>query len=135
MCTLFRNKYRIGSNRCKGHDYASPGKYFITICTEQKIPYFGKIANEKITLSDYGQIAHPLWQEIPNHFPFVDLDEYIIMPDHIHGIIVIKNHPRSYDKPVATVGNPAMDGNPATVGNPVKPLHATVQPLPPPPSQ
>ncbi|MDY0099893.1 MAG: hypothetical protein RBR81_11880 [Bacteroidales bacterium] len=135
MCALFRNKYRIGSNRCKGHDYASPGKYFITICTEQKIPYFGKIANGKITLSDYGQIAHPLWQEIPNHFPFVDLDEYIIMPDHIHGIIVIKNHPRSYDKPVATVGNPAMDGNPATVGNPVKPLHATVQPLPPPPSQ
>jgi REP element-mobilizing transposase RayT len=90
MCALFRNRYRIGSTRYRGYDYSSPGKYFITICTKNKTPCFGKIENRKIILSEMGRIAEKLWLEIPNHFPFVGLDEYIIMPDHIHGIIIIR---------------------------------------------
>ena len=89
MCALFRNKYRIGSTRYRGYDYSSPGKYFITICTKNKIRYFGKIDNRKMILSDLGIIAEKFWREIPGHFPNITLDEYIIMPDHIHGILII----------------------------------------------
>ena len=89
MCALFRNKYRIGSIRYRGFDYSSPGKYFITICTKNKLPYFGKIENGIMILSDPGLIANKCWQEIPNHFPFIELDEFFIMPDHLHGIIII----------------------------------------------
>ena len=89
MCALFRNKYRIGSIRYRGFDYSSPGKYFITICTKNKLPYFGKIENGIMILSDLGLIANKCWREIPCHFPFIKLDEFIIMPDHLHGIIII----------------------------------------------
>jgi len=90
MCSLFRNKYRIESTRYRGYDYSSPGKYFITICTKNKISYFGEVVNGKMILSELGQIAEKFWLEIPGHFPNIDLDEFIIMPDHIHGIIIIK---------------------------------------------
>ena len=90
MCSLFRNKYRIESTRYRGYDYSSSGKYFITICTKNKICYFGKIDNGKMILSDIGLIAEKFWREIPDHFPNIELDEFIIMPDHIHGIIIIK---------------------------------------------
>jgi len=89
MCALYMNKYRIGSKRFKGYDYTSPGKYFITICTKNKIPYFGKIENRKIILSDIGIIARDLWIAIPDHCPNIKLDEFVIMPDHMHGIIII----------------------------------------------
>jgi putative transposase len=89
MCSLFRNKYRIESTRYRGYDYSSPGKYFITICTKNKIRYFGKIDNGKMILSETGQIAEKFWREIPDHFPNIKLDEFIIMPDHIHGILII----------------------------------------------
>jgi putative transposase len=90
MCSLFRNKYRIESTRYRGYDYSSPGKYFITICTKNKISYFGEVVNGKMILAETGQIAEKFWLEIPGHFPNIDLDEFIIMPDHIHGIIIIK---------------------------------------------
>ena len=89
MCSLFRNKYRIESTRYRGYDYSSPGKYFITICTKNKIRYFGKIENRKMILSELGIIAEKFWREIPGHFPNIKLDEFIIMPDHIHGILII----------------------------------------------
>ena len=89
MCALFRNKYRIESTRYRGYDYSSPGKYFITICTKNKIRYFGKIDNGKMILSETGQIAEKFWREISDHFPNIKLDEFIIMPDHIHGILII----------------------------------------------
>ena len=90
MCALFMNKYRIGSKRLKGFDYSSPGKYFITICIKNKITYFGKIENEEMILSELGEIAEKFWLEIPDHFPSIELDEFIIMPDHMHGIIIIR---------------------------------------------
>ncbi|MCJ7446525.1 MAG: hypothetical protein MUO72_02415 [Bacteroidales bacterium] len=71
--------------RIQGFDYSSPGKYFITICTKNKIPYFGKIENGEMILSELGQIAEKYWRKIPNHFRYVKLDEFIIMPDHLHG--------------------------------------------------
>ena len=91
--TLYKNKYRIESTRLPTYDYSSNGYYFVTICTHKKHCYFGKIINAKMQLSQVGKIAQKHWQEIPEHFDGVDIDEYVIMPNHVHGIIVI-NKPR-----------------------------------------
>ena len=91
MCALFRNKYRIESTRLKGHDYSGNGSYYITICTCRHIQFFGEIKSGKIIYSEPGEISRKFWMEIPEHFPFVELDEFIIMPDHLHGIIFIDN--------------------------------------------
>jgi len=80
------------SMRLKNYDYASNGYYFATICVKGKIEYFGKIDNGKIELSEIGKIANQCWLEIPKHFPNVKLDEHIIMPNHIHGILIIDNN-------------------------------------------
>jgi putative transposase len=116
MVALFRNKYRIGSIRLKSHDYSGNGSYYITICTRRHIPFFGKIKSGKIIHSETGEIARKFWMEIPKHFPFAELDEFIIMPDHMHGIIII-DHKTNFESPVLSV----------------EPLHATA--LPPPQQQ
>ena len=86
---LFQNKYRIKSTRLQGYDYSRDGYYFVTICTYKHIEFFGKIVNQKMVLSQIGKIAHYFWLNIPNHFQFVILDKFIIMPNHVHGIIII----------------------------------------------
>ncbi len=85
----YQNKYRIPSNRLPNWDYASHGAYFITICTKDMIHYFGEIINTQMQLSEIGKIANHFWHEISKHFPFVMLDQFIVMPNHIHGIIII----------------------------------------------
>jgi hypothetical protein len=102
MCSLFRNRYRIESSRFPGFDYSAPGKYFITICTKNRIPFFGKIRNGVIILSDTGFIVRDSWLAIPSHFPSALLDEFIIMPDHIHGIIIIKSSVQTPNLGVST---------------------------------
>lgn len=79
------------SLRLKRYDYASEGCYFITICTKNKQPFFGSIENGKVILNDIGQIAEKFWIEIPSHFKNVELDDFVIMPNHIHGILIIHN--------------------------------------------
>jgi REP element-mobilizing transposase RayT len=93
MSEKFREIYHIGTNRCPGHDYSAPGTYFITICTQKKIPYFGEMVNGELLLSGTGIIVRDFWLAIPDHFPNVKLDEFVIMPDHLHGIIIIKSSP------------------------------------------
>ena len=78
--------------RLHGWDYRKNGAYFVTICTSDRDHYFGKITNGIMHLSEIGMIARDCWQEIPQHFQFVNLDAYTIMPDHMHGIMVINKH-------------------------------------------
>lgn len=73
--------------RLRHYDYASPGWYFVTICTYRKGCLFGEIANEQMILNEAGKLAHSCWLAIPQHFPHALLDEFIVMPNHIHGII------------------------------------------------
>lgn len=101
MCALYRNRYVIGSKRLAGFDYKSAGKYFITICTKNKTQYFGNVKNGKMELSEYGIIARDSWIEIPDHCSNIGLDEFVIMPDHIHGIISINANPYGDDGIVA----------------------------------
>jgi REP element-mobilizing transposase RayT len=87
--TLFRQKYRIESARKPHWDYTLPGWYFVTICTEEKRLYFGSVANAIVNLSQIGAFAEACWRDIPNHHKDISLDEFIFMPNHLHGIVVI----------------------------------------------
>jgi len=91
MPEKFKQKYSIKSVRLQGYDYAQNGMYFVTICAKDKEHFFGEIENGEMILNEIGKIANQFWQEIPKHFPFVNLDEYQIMPNHVHGIIEIIN--------------------------------------------
>ncbi|OFY35010.1 MAG: hypothetical protein A2W91_04165 [Bacteroidetes bacterium GWF2_38_335] len=99
----FSNKYNINSTRLKYWDYGSDGVYYVTICIKNREHVFGEIENNKMIYSEIGAYADKCWNEIPLHFPICFLDEYIIMPDHIHGIIIIdKKKDRNIEKILAT---------------------------------
>ena len=85
----FKNKYRIPSARLKEYDYGQNGTYFITICTQNREHFFGEIVDSEIQLNEIGQLAENFWLEIPQHFPFVELGNFVIMPNHTHGILII----------------------------------------------
>jgi len=70
-------------------DYSDDGFYFITICTKNRVELFGDIVGAEMVLSEDGKIAEKFWLNIPGHFSFVKLEEFIIMPNHIHGLINI----------------------------------------------
>ena len=83
------HKHHRRSIRLKGYDYAQPGWYFITICTQNRVMIFGDVVDGKMTLNPAGRVVEKLWQEITIHYPDVYLDQFIVMPNHIHGIIHI----------------------------------------------
>jgi REP element-mobilizing transposase RayT len=91
MMEKYHNKYRVKSARLREWDYSSSGHYFITICAKDRINYFGRIIGGIVALFDIGKITEECWQNIPMHFPYVELDESVVMPNHVHGIIVIKS--------------------------------------------
>ena len=76
-------------------DYSFPGLYFVTICTKNKTHLFGKIENGEMILNERGRIAHNVWNELINHFENIKLYDFIVMPNHIHGIINILNTERT----------------------------------------
>jgi len=92
---LYLNKYRIETTRLPGWDYTSPGYYFITICIRDRLCVLGEIRNGKVHLTPAGIIAEKYWRVIPSHFPSAGLDAFIIMPNHMHGIIQIVETPDS----------------------------------------
>ena len=79
------------SIRLRGHDYAGGGVYFVTLCVADRRPLFGTVVNERMVLNDAGRAAAACWREIPAHFPQAVLDEWIVMPDHVYGILRIEN--------------------------------------------
>jgi len=81
------------SIRLKGYDYTQPGAYFITICTANRGCLFGEVVKGNMQLNPLGNIARQCWLAIPDHFPHTALDEFIIMPNHVHGIVWIVEKP------------------------------------------
>lgn len=73
-------------------DYRKDGAYFITICTKNRVMHFGEVIEEKLELSSLGVIASTLWNEIPEHTRNCRLGAFVIMPDHVHGILILKNN-------------------------------------------
>jgi putative transposase len=81
-------------NRIKNFDYSECRYYFITICTKNRENHFGTVENSQMKLSEIGKITEIKWKEIASYFPDVELDEFIVMPNHIHGIISFFNNLR-----------------------------------------
>ena len=77
------------SIRLRGYDYSRPGTYFVTLCTRDGNPLFGRLIAKRVRLSAAGRAARECWLEIPKHFTNVTLDAFVIMPDHLHGMVII----------------------------------------------
>jgi REP element-mobilizing transposase RayT len=90
---MSNNNKERKNNRMKGYDYSQCGWYFITICTKNMESFFGEINDGKILLNEYGGIAEKYWIDLPNHYNNCVLDEFVIMPNHIHGIVVVYDNP------------------------------------------
>ena len=86
-------KPRRRSIRLQGFDYTQQGAFFVTICTENRGCLFGEIVNCGMRLNDAGRVALLVWEDIPVHFPHVELDATVVMPNHLHGVIVIASDP------------------------------------------
>jgi len=84
-------KHHRRSIRLKGYDYSKPGAYFITLCINKRLCLFGEIIDGKMILNDAGEMVSEIWQEIPKYYPGIKIDEQIVMPNHFHGIIILKN--------------------------------------------
>ena len=84
-----RDKHHRHSIRLKDYDYSRAGAYFVTICTKDRECLFGDICDNNLHYNDHGQIAYEFWSKIPEHFSNAELDGFIVMPNHIHGIVVI----------------------------------------------
>ncbi len=90
ILTIFDMKRRK-PNRLKEYNYSNNGWYFVTICTKNHTPYFDKINKGKMVLNEIGKIVDEYWNKIELLHKNIDLDYYEIMPNHIHGIIIIEN--------------------------------------------
>jgi putative transposase len=82
-------RVRVNTMRIVGRDYAQAGAYFVTTCTHQRQRLFGRVKDGQMILSDYGRCVRNAWDALPQRFPNVDLDEFVIMPDHVHGIVTL----------------------------------------------
>jgi REP element-mobilizing transposase RayT len=117
------------SMRLKGYDYARPGAYFVTLATQQRVKLFGEIAAGSMRLNEYGRVADECWRRIPEHFPGVALGAFVIMPDHLHGIIQILE-PREGEvlpPPFAEAARPADGVDNAVTGGGTPPRPALGQ--------
>lgn len=108
------------SIRLKGYDYSQEGLYFITICTDEHVCYFGEIENQEMRLNDNGIFAKQCWEAIPAHFPNVVLHEYVVMPNHVHGILEIVGANNDSPKNPPNNTPPRPKGTSKTIGSIVR---------------
>ncbi len=88
--SLYKNTYSVESTRLRNWDYSANGYYYLTICTQNRIKYFGDVISGGIILSKISKMTYQYWQEIPGYLPFARLDEFVVMPNHVHGIVIIE---------------------------------------------
>jgi putative transposase len=81
--------HRRRLTRLQQYDYSQPGGYFVTVCTKNRLCLFGEIDNDRMRLSSLGEIIRLSWFDLPKHYSNVELDVFVIMPNHIHGIIFL----------------------------------------------
>lgn len=122
--TLYRQKYRIETSRLENWDYAFPGWYFVTICTANRQCWFGKIVNDHFISFKIGRIALAQWQAIPTHYSHVKLDEFVVMPNHLHGIVILEGVHRY--TPDLTIPQHVPRGNTLRANTPAKRSLSTI---------
>ena len=132
MSEKFQNKYRIPSARLQNWDYGWNAAYFVTICTQNREYYFGDIVNGEMMLSEIGKIVKQNITEIRNHFPYIELGEFIVMPNHLHGIIVINKTGDGRGNDVGRDGRDAINRVSTTPTIPTTPITPSPSSSPPP---
>ena len=85
------DKHNRQSKRLYGYDYTVPGYYYVTICTKNRLSVLGTVIDDVVILSAWGRIAYENWRKTPEHFSSVGLDDFVIMPNHIHGVIILRD--------------------------------------------
>jgi REP element-mobilizing transposase RayT len=88
-------KHHRRSIRLKGYDYATPGAYFVTMCAKDRACAFGAVVGNEMTLSDWGRLIAEEWAALPQRFAHIALDAFVVMPNHVHGIITIVDDGRT----------------------------------------
>jgi putative transposase len=83
------DKHHRRSIRLKGYDYSEAGAYFVTICAQGRECLFGDVVDGEMRLDDAGKMVQDVWNDLPTRYPDVETDEFVVMPNHFHGIIVI----------------------------------------------
>jgi len=107
---LFKNKFRIESSRLKDWDYSTPWWYYVTICTNDMKCWFGEIKKGKMIFNDLGKVVDEEWNKTKVIRKNVELDHYVVMPNHFHGIIIINGPEKidNVDKSVETHSNASL---------------------------
>jgi putative transposase len=111
------------STRLRSYDYSRPGAYFVTICAQDKTALFGVVDGQGMRRNRIGEIVAQAWRDLPKHFEHVRLDEFIVMPNHVHGILVIerKDDMKNSDKaclvPTKRFGHPGAGSLSTIIGS------------------
>ncbi len=105
------------STRLRSYDYSQAGSYFVTICAQNRECLFGNVTDGEMHLNAAGAIVQTVWDDLPNHYPNVELDRFVVMPNHVHGIIVIVGAglKPALTKPAPTKPAPTKHGLPEIV--------------------
>ena len=93
-------KHHRRSIRLRGYDYSQAGAYFVTICEVNRECIFGDVENSEMHANQFGEIVLKWWNELPNYYPPVELNEFVVMPNHMHGIIVIRDVGAGSSRPI-----------------------------------
>ena len=104
--------------RLKGYDYAGAGIYFVTICCRQRACLLGEVIRGEMHLSPLGEAVRACWQAIPLHFPHVELDAFVVMPNHLHGIVILTERGGDMDR--ANIDSPLPRSPSLTLGSIVR---------------
>ena len=118
------DRFHRRSIRLRGYDYTRSGAYYVTVCTQERLPLFGDVVNGVMVPNAMGDIVQRCWDAIPEHMPMVVCDAFVVMPNHVHGIIVITD---------VAAGSLAGDGCVGAANSPPLRMPATNDPVDPPP--
>jgi len=122
MCVHHRLSIRLN-----GYDYAQAGAYFVTICTQNRPCLFGDIADGEMLSNDAGRMARSVWEGLPDRFPGMEFDAFVVMPNHVHGIIVIPCRGESCIRPDDSRQPDSGDHKDRPYGTTVGSLGRTIQ--------
>lgn len=96
--------------RIEAYDYSEAGAYFITAVTEGRVEALGQIHDGEMWLSRFGELVESCWRDLVNHYAHLDLDEFAVMPNHIHGVLWLRDAGRAGSKPAPTNNNQNRHG-------------------------
>jgi putative transposase len=104
------------SLRLRGYDYASPGAYFVTVCARDRSCLFGEVLNGAMICNALGGVVADAWDALTDHYPRLTLDAFVVMPNHVHGIMIIRQATRPDRRGDACVAPTTADANPRPAG-------------------